>query len=147
MSDSPKKKKRKSTSTDKNAFIIAIIIILSFIAFSGILILIFKDIEAFKDISAIWGVWVGIVIGYFFGSRKVETLTDKVDEFMNNMECSYDDYEKEYKELENDFNDVEKKYEKAKQELQHIVSSNIQNIDKDLLKKLKDEHDIIINEK
>lgn len=146
MSNSQKKKKSKHP-IDERAFTIGLAVIIPFTILTFVLLLVVRDLDSFKDVGAIYGAWLGIVIGYFFGSRKVEALTEKVDEFMDNMECSYDEYENEYNELEDDFNDIKNKYEKAKNELQHVISSNSQNMDKEFLKRLKDEHDIIINEK
>jgi len=39
----------------------------------------FRDLETLKTISAIWAPWVGAVIGYFFGTRQVEMLIQKIE--------------------------------------------------------------------
>jgi hypothetical protein len=144
VSDTQRKRKRSIRPIDRHAFYIGILIIVPFTVLTFIVLLVLRDIEFFKDISAIYGAWVGIVIGYFFGSRKVETLIEQVDEFMDKLEITDEENDREYEELEKEKEEIENKYDKAKQQLQHIVSSNLQSINKDFLNILKEEHDIII---
>jgi hypothetical protein len=60
---------------------IAFMLIVSFILFIAIVI-IFNyyhntlDIHAIELVGAIWGPWVGTILGYYFGSRSSEALTD-----------------------------------------------------------------------
>lgn len=99
--------------------------------------------DYFRDISSIYGAWVGIVIGYFFGSRKVETLTEKIDSMFEEMDFTTKEIDEDYHELQETKNNIEDLYTKAKQELQYIVAKS-PNLDKDLLERLKSEHDIIV---
>jgi cobalamin biosynthesis protein CobD/CbiB len=146
VSDIQKKRKRSIRPIDRQAFYIGILIILPFTVLTFIILLILRDIEFFKDISAIYGAWVGIVIGYFFGSRKVETLIEQVDEFMDKLEITDEENDREYEELKNEKEKIENKYDKAKQQLQHIVSKNLHTLNSNFLNTLKEEHDIIIDE-
>jgi hypothetical protein len=63
-----------------NVFI-AILLISAFIIFIGIIIVYnaSKDslgIEVIEKVGAIWGPWVGVILGYYFGSRNVDSLTE-----------------------------------------------------------------------
>ncbi|WP_148687524.1 hypothetical protein [Candidatus Nitrosocosmicus hydrocola] len=90
---SKKSKSSKKSHSDRAAFAIALTIILSYSILSFLLLLWLHNIEYFKDVSAIYGAWVGIAIGYFFGSRKVESLTEKIDDYMEFAEISDNDCE------------------------------------------------------
>jgi hypothetical protein len=60
-----------STFERNHAFILALVIIIPFIYLTASVIE-SKSYDMFKDLSAVWGIWVGAVIGYFFGSKQVE---------------------------------------------------------------------------
>jgi|SRR5688500_1674738 len=64
--------------SETRTFVVALIVIVSFILVFS-LVVFFKDLETLKVMSAIWGTWVGSVIGYFFGTRPVEALIAKID--------------------------------------------------------------------
>jgi uncharacterized membrane protein len=61
--------------SDNKTFFMAILMIISFILiFTATLFT--RDDATLKTVSAIWGTWVGAVIGYFFGSRQVDELIE-----------------------------------------------------------------------
>jgi hypothetical protein len=56
----------------------ALVVIVPFIiVFSSVVFLL--NMDTLKTISAIWAPWVGAVIGYFFGTRQVEMMIQKVE--------------------------------------------------------------------
>ncbi len=144
----------KSLFSD-TAFILALIIIISFGAISASVL---NQIEIFKTVSSIWGAWVGAVIGYFFGSRPVEGLTRRVEEaleskdsfrqqmdsLLREMDIIEDKSEKEIDEIYDDFDKLEEKYKKAISDIQFIVARHHTILDKDYLETLKKEYGIRI---
>jgi hypothetical protein len=138
----PERKKR--LVSDTAAFVIALVIIGSFVILTFFLLLHLRNIEHFKEASAVFGAWVGLVIGYFFGSRKVEELINKVDRYMEEADITAIEYEEELDELEEKNQGCNSSYNKAKSELQYIAGRYHQHLDKELLERLKNDHGIII---
>ena len=79
--------------SDFGPFTIAMVVIAAFIYFTGITVSPDSP-NAFKDVAGIWGVWVGSVIGYFFGSRQVEELSRRVDSVLGDMDMNEDENER-----------------------------------------------------
>ena len=90
--------------SDFGAFIIALIVIVAFIYFTYVILNQVKSFEQFKDIAAIWGVWVGSVIGYFFGSRPVDILSRRVSGLLNDLDISDEEREKDLKKSDEPIN-------------------------------------------
>lgn len=64
---------------EDRVLIIALVIIIPYIIISSLIIFYLRDVQTFKEVTAIYAGWVGSVIGYFFGSRQVDKLVDKID--------------------------------------------------------------------
>jgi IS1 family transposase len=126
------------------AFIIALAIIIPFVVLTYVLLVHLERMDYFKETAAVYGAWVGIVIGYFFGSRKVENLTNEVEELMKEIDITTDEYDEDYQELDDKKEKLEEQYAKSKFELQYIVGRYSQHLDEDLLQRLKNDHGIII---
>jgi hypothetical protein len=137
------KKSRRQTLSDRGAFTIAIAIFASYTILSFFILWNLNNIEYFKDVSSIYGAWIGIVIGYFFGSRKVEVLTEKIDNYMEFAEMTDNDWEQSYNTLFNEKQEIEILYSSSVKSLQYIVAKNPE-ICPELKENLKTEHGIII---
>jgi hypothetical protein len=136
--------------SDFGPFVIAMVVIASFIYFTGITVSPDSP-DAFRDVAGIWGVWVGSVIGYFFGSRQVEELSRRVDDVLEDMDINREDYEKRLDDcngtvskLDGDLEDMDNKYYDAVDKLQQIVVRYREHLDEELLESLKNEHGVII---
>jgi hypothetical protein len=70
--------RRITLTFDDRTFIIALVVIVPFITVFSLVVL-YRDLETLKTLSAIWAPWVGAVIGYFFGTRQVEVLIQKIE--------------------------------------------------------------------
>ena len=92
---------------EDRSLIIALVIIVSFISLTFLIILVLKNIDIFKDVSAIYVGWIGISLGYFFGSKQVDVLIQKIGDIIRISEDRT-------KELEFE----KKKYEETNLELQ-----------------------------
>jgi hypothetical protein len=65
-----------ATNAPENyVFTIAFTVIIGFITIF-LVVLVFKDNETLQTVSSIWGVWIGAVIGYYFGARQVSALSE-----------------------------------------------------------------------
>jgi uncharacterized membrane-anchored protein YhcB (DUF1043 family) len=133
----------KAIISDFGSFIIAIVVVGSFVYFTAITISP-KTPEAFKDIAAIWGVWVGSVIGYYFGSRQVENVAKRINDLLNDLDFTHEEYEEELDDAEEELDKLKQSYDDAKKELQYIAAKYQQQLDSALLERLKNEHGIRI---
>ncbi|CAN5307496.1 hypothetical protein BH18THE2_BH18THE2_09310 [soil metagenome] len=131
-------------------FIIAMVVIAAFIYFTGITVSP-DNPNAFNEVAGIWGVWVGSVIGYFFGSRQVEELSRRVNEVIEDMDINRDSYERRLKDseetidkLNKELDDLDDKYNDAVDKLQYVVVNHREHLGKDFLESLKNEHGVII---
>ena len=79
--------------------------------------------NAFSDVAGVWGVWVGSVIGYFFGSRQVEELSRRVNEVIEYMDVNRDSYERRLK-------DGEETVDKLHKELNNLDDQYNDAVDK-----------------
>lgn len=129
---------------EDRSFIIALVIIVPYIILTYLLVLYLRNIEDFKDVSAIYGAWIGIAIGYFLGSRPVQLLTERIDELLNNIELSREEYETMLKECEKDADELEDDYDDIYDELQHIVVNYKQHLPQELLERLKKKYRVVI---
>jgi hypothetical protein len=140
----------KGSISDFGPFIIAMVVIVAFIYFTGITVSP-DNPNAFNDVAGIWGVWVGSVIGYFFGSRQVEELSRRVNDVLEDMDINRKDYEEQLKKCDNTVDELdeeleksEDKYNNAVDKLQFVVVKYKEHLDNDFLESLKNEHGIII---
>lgn len=85
----------KNSNTEKFQFIIALIIIVPFMAYVGIFHASNMTDEA-KDILTMLGVFVGTIVGFYFGQKPVQSLTrqvvnanTEVEKTKNNLSESY----------------------------------------------------------
>lgn len=156
--EQPKKKLAdifQSILSDR-AFILAVILIIPFIFFTAYII-IFDKLETFKDVSAVWGAWVGSVIGYFFGSRQVDALIQKIDGIMRlseqrvkELEESRRNYEKATEDIRYIYStydqelakgkEIAKAYNKAVDDITLVVNNYSQHLPQDLAERLKSEY-------
>jgi hypothetical protein len=126
---------------DNKPFIITMLLIVSFF-FAFLIIMAFRP-DLLNDIAAIWGGWIGAAIGYFFGSRPVEALTNRVEGMMNEWEISDEESEEEINDLLDDMDDLEDKYNKAVKDIQFIAIKYSERLDNDLLQRLKNDYEIL----
>lgn len=129
-------------SLDDRSFVIALFIIAPFIILTFIIIIYLRNIEYFKDVSAVYGAWVGIAIGYFFGSRQVENLTQRIEDLMRNLGIANDDYEKALNDCEDTADTLQDKYEKAVDDLRYIMIKHGENLGRGLLERLMNDYNI-----
>ena len=66
------------SSFDDRPYKITKLLIGSFIG-AFIFVMVFNQ-NLFKDIASLWGAWIGAAIGYFFGSRPVDKLIEKIED-------------------------------------------------------------------
>lgn len=124
-------------------FFIALTIILPFIAIT-IWLIASGSIEFFQEIAAVWGVWVGTVLGYYFGSRPVETLIRRVETLMDDYDDSSEDYERQLDEADTALNDLQAKYDKAVKDIQYIVLKYPKMLDNEVTERLKKEYEVLV---
>jgi hypothetical protein len=127
---------------------ITIILIVSF--FAAFIIVMAYNPDLFRDISAIWGAWIGTAIGYFFGSRPVETLSKRIEQVLDDLDDSsernetiIDAYESELEASRELITKYKEDFEDAKNTLQYITVKYSQNFDTDLLTRLKNKYGVI----
>jgi hypothetical protein len=125
------------------AFILALVVILPFVYFTGVT-LTPTNIAVFKDIAPVWGAWVGSVIGYFFGARQVEALTERVNAVLNDLTASYDSYEAELDDAEETAEELEDDYNAAVDDMQLLLTKYCQNLPTDLQERLKNAYGVIV---
>lgn len=70
-----------SPAPSRGTLSIAILLISAFILFVGLIIFYNYnngglDLTAIEKVGAIWGPWVGAILGYYFGSRSSESLAE-----------------------------------------------------------------------
>jgi hypothetical protein len=119
------------------------VIIVPFIFFTAYIIITDK-IEMFKDIAAVWGAWVGSVIGYFFGARQVEGLTQRINEVLSDLRASVQSYDAELEDAIRDGDELHDDYESAVDDIQLLVTKYCQNLGQDMQERLKSDYGIII---
>lgn len=145
------------SSFDNKPFWITILLIFSFFAAFVIVIILKPDL--FKDIAALWGLWIGTALGYFFGSRPVDELIKKIDtinelteKHLENLEAS----QKKYHQAAEDINTSKKMYEeyfkrlqqaaeshkKAVEEIKNIIINYGNTLPQELRERLKSEYGI-----
>ena len=66
------------SSFDDRPYKITKLLIGSFIG-AFIFVMVFNQ-NLFKDIASLWEAWIGAAIGYFFGSRPVDKLIEKIED-------------------------------------------------------------------
>ena len=69
--------KLSTSKTDKFQFILALVIVIPFVVYVGIFHAYNLTQEA-KDILAMLGAFVGTIVGFYFGQRPVQNLTQQV---------------------------------------------------------------------
>ena len=98
--------------TDNKTFVIALLVVVSFIILFTLVVFL-KDMDTVKVVAAIWGSWVGAVIGYFFGARPVDALITKIDAITKLSEERLNDLEQE----KNKLHEKSFEYERLRSEL------------------------------
>ena|SRR5215207_6404787 len=144
------------TAQDNQAYRIALVIIISFIVVFVFVLLISPSL--IKDVGAIWGVWIGTAIGYFFGNRPVdalirslmrlnETRLRELEEEKNRMKeekkeisMAVKDYEQQLIVVKEDLEGLNARYQQAKKDIVTILKKCEQQLDKDLVERLKKEY-------
>lgn len=95
------------TVKDWHVFFIAKIIILAFSIIFGYAVV--NEIGD-ETLKTIWGVWIGAVIGYFFGSRPVAQLSKRTEDLLGMVKVKEEDLERK----RNRLRDKQVKMESAK---------------------------------
>jgi hypothetical protein len=135
------------------SFLIALVVIIPFVVFTGMIIF-FGIFENLKDLISIWTAWVGSVIGYFFGSRPVEALTDRVEKVLKDVDDGedyyeeiLDDYEEKLDVSESLIEEYKNKFDKSVSMIQYLLAKHggqLTNLDKGVSERLKNEYGVII---
>lgn len=82
---------------EDRSFVLALVIIIPYIIISALIVFYLRDIQMFREVSLVFVGWVGSVIGYFFGSRQVDRLTEKIDGLVRISEERVKELEEERK--------------------------------------------------
>lgn len=128
-----------------DAFLIALAIIIPFIIITVWLVGT-HDTNSFKEISSVWGVWVGSVLGYYFGSRPVDALSRRVQDVLGELDINRDEYEAELNEQDSLIDNLQDKYDSAVRDIQYIVIKYPSPLTTDtaLIERLKKEYGVIV---
>ena len=90
----------------------------------------------FREVSLVFVGWVGSVIGYFFGSRQVDRLTEKIDGLVRISEERVKELEEERKKVADERLIVEKSKNKNVQEIMRQYEKELESA-KDTIEMLK----------
>jgi len=115
MSEKEEKERILLRILEDRSLIVALVIIVPFIVLTFLIILFLRDIETFKDVSAIYAGWIGISLGYFFGSKQVDVLIQKIGDIIRISEDRIKELEFEKKKYEE--NNLELQREKNQLEI------------------------------
>jgi hypothetical protein len=120
---------------EDRSFILALIIIGSYIIISAFTIFYLRDVQVFREVSLVYVGWVGAVIGYFFGSRQVDRLIEKIDGLVRIGEERLKELEEERRKVAIERLNVEK----SKTEMYEIVRQYEKSLEtaKDTIEMLK----------
>ncbi len=120
---------------EDRSFILALVVIVPFIILTFLIILYLREIEIFKDVAAVYAGWVGGVIGYFFGSRQVDRMIEKIDGLVRISEQRVMELEEERRKVAIERLNVEK----SKTEMYEIVRQYEKGLEtaKDTIEMLK----------
>jgi len=72
------KSKVKGIMKEHYSFVIALIVVIPFMIFFGVVLLFFKDAALLEKMTALLSGLVAAVIGYYFGQRPVQELSNQV---------------------------------------------------------------------
>jgi len=80
MSEEEKSEKSKVRGITKEhySFVIALIVVIPFMIFFGVVLLVFKDAALLEKMTALLSGLVAAVVGYYFGQRPVQELSNQV---------------------------------------------------------------------
>ena len=103
---------------DGQTFILALIIISSYIVYFGIVLFTMQEnsFEGVKNISATFGTIVASVIGYYFGNRPVQAASKQAEVAQGER----DKYAGEFRDLYNQIDIGKKEYNELKEELENL---------------------------
>lgn len=93
---------------EDRSFVLALVIIVPYLIISALIVFYLRDIQMFREVSLVFVGWVGSVIGYFFGSRQVDRLTEKIDGLVRISEERVKELEEERKKVADERLIVEK---------------------------------------
>lgn len=75
-------------SKPSRSFIIALIVIVPFMVYFGVVLLYLKDAVLLEKMTALLGGFVAAILGYFFGQRPVQNLTQRLAEVSSEKEVA-----------------------------------------------------------
>lgn len=80
MSEEEKSEKSKTRGIIKEhyTFGIALIVVISYMIFFGVVLIVFKDMVMLEKMTALLSGLVAAVVGYYFGQRPVQELSNQV---------------------------------------------------------------------
>ncbi len=81
MVDDPSKTEKDQfdeQSKSRRSFILAVVVVIPFMIYFGIVLLYFKDAVLLEKMTALLGGFVAAVLGYYFGQRPVQNLTQQL---------------------------------------------------------------------
>jgi len=102
---------------ENHTLVIAIIVIVPFMFFFGYVLLVFKDVMLLEKMTALLSGLVAAVLGYYFGQRPVQQLTEQVkksgEESQQNKNL-FNGSKEELLDLIEDFEDIRKENEELR---------------------------------
>ena len=75
-------------SKPSRSFIIALVVIVPFMIYFGVVLLYLKDAVLLEKMTALLGGFVAAILGYFFGQRPVQNLTQRLAEVSSEKEVA-----------------------------------------------------------
>jgi uncharacterized protein HemX len=79
--DDPTKTEKSQSdeqSKSRRSFTLALVVVVPFMIYFGIVLLYFKDAVLLEKMTALLGGFVAAVLGYYFGQRPVQNLTQQL---------------------------------------------------------------------
>ena len=78
MTVEPNKKSYTKIIKESFSFAIALVVLIPFMIYFGVVLIYLQDMVLLEKLSALLGGLVAIVVGYYFGQRPVQQLTEQV---------------------------------------------------------------------
>lgn len=91
--------KSRDILKENYSFVIALVVIIPFMIFFGVVLIGFKDFVLLEKMTALLSALVAAVLGYYFGQRPVRELTNQISQAQLERDQSRDQFETSRKDL------------------------------------------------